>query len=48
MRVKYYSVVQKQGFGTLRKYKKNGRKRDAKSHFKSRKIDVWGVLGQIF
>jgi hypothetical protein len=36
MTLKYYTVVQKQGFDTLRKYKKIDRKRDAKRHCKRR------------
>ena len=48
MTLKYYSVVQKQGFDSLRKYEKNGHDGDAKSHAKSSKIDALGDLGQIF
>ena len=48
MMLKYYSVVQKQGFDSLRKYEKNGHDRNAKSHAKSFKIYALGDLGQIF
>ena len=48
MTLKYCSVVQKQGFDSLRKYENNGHDRDAKSHPKSSKIAALGDLGMIF
>jgi hypothetical protein len=48
MTLKYHTVVQKQGFGSLRKYEKNNRNRDATSHSKSSKIDAFGDFGRIY
>ena len=48
MRLKYYTVVQKQSFRILRKDKKNNRKRDAKRQPKWLQNLALGVQGLIF
>mgnify|MGYP000908117613 CR=1 FL=1 len=47
MRLKYYTVVQKQSFRTLRKDKKNDRKRDAKRQPKWLQNRAWAFSGPI-
>ena len=48
MKLKHYTVVKKQSFGTLRKYEKIDRKRDAQSHPKWFKMQAFGDLGLDF
>ena len=48
MKLKFHTVVQNQGFCTLRKYKKTDRKKDARSRLKSLKIGASGAPGFTF
>ena len=48
MKLKYYTIVQKQSFHILRQNKKNNRKRDAKRQQNRPQIELWAPMGPIF